>query len=432
MMRRIDNLSLISYLAGLTIEAIILEFPLPSQKVTQITVTPIPALYHKMVGRPAFAEDIGNQRTEWLVRAKTNGGLEGLTIANRFMQEFHGFDSSDGTVRGLTSLLNDTFTGHRIDEFLEVSDGQVVGVCKAYKQAFWAHGWMSILAFDLIGQEMGISCVELLGGQVRDHVLAYDTTLFFQDLLNPEKGAAQVALEAAKSSADGYKAFKIKVGRPGRWMTPEAGVVRDAEVVLAVREAVGPKARIMVDANFGYDGRLDLLEDFIRETLPADLFWMEEMVTADVGDYRVLRRMRDRLGSNALLVCGEVDTDPPSPVFRDLVKTGLIDGYQPDIMVAGFSRWRVLEEWLKSTGVRAQPRNFGNTNFGTRASLVFGAASTTFMMLEDERYLPNVYAPDEVSFTDGSYSVPSRPGLGLVVDMDLYRQKYSGYEVRVT
>ena len=215
-------------------------------------------------------------------------------------------------------------------------------------------------------------------------------------------------------------------------MTPEAGVVRDAEVVLAVREAVGPKARIMVDANFGYDGRLDLLEDFIRETLSADLFWMEEMVTADVGDYRVLRRMRDRLGSNALLVCGEVDTDPPSPVFRDLVKTGLIDGYQPDIMGAGFSRWQVLEEWLKSTGVRALPRNFGNTNFGTRASLVCGAASTTFMMLEDERYLPNVYALDEVSFTDGRYSVPSRPGLGLSVDTDLYRQKYSGYEVCVS
>ena len=265
------------------------------------------------------------------------------------MQEFYGFDSSDGTVRGLVSLLNDTFVGHRLDEFLEISDGRVVGVCKAYKQAFWTHGWMSILAFDLIGQEMGMSCVELLGGQVRDHVLAYDTTLFFQDLLNPEEGAAQVATEAAKSSTDGYKAFKIKVGRPGRWMTPEAGVAQDAEVVLAVREAVGPEARIMVDANFGYDGRLDLLEDFIRETLPADLFWMEEMVTADVSDYRVLRRLRDRLGSSALLVCGEVDTNPPSPVFRDLVNTGLIDGYQPDIVVSGFSRWRALEEWLKST-----------------------------------------------------------------------------------
>ncbi len=188
-----------------------------------------------MLGRPAFAEDIGSQRTEWLVRARTDGGLEGLTVANRFMQQFHGFDSSDGTVRGLISLLREGFLGRTVDEFLKVSDGQVVGVRDAYKQAFWAHGWMSILAFDLLGQEMGVSCVELLGGQVRDRVPAYDTTLFFQDLLNPEKGAAQVAADAAKSHSDGYNGFKIKVGRPGRWMTPEAGVERDAEVVLAVR-----------------------------------------------------------------------------------------------------------------------------------------------------------------------------------------------------
>ena len=145
-------------------------------------------------------------------------------------------------------------------------------------------------------------------------------------------------------------------------------------------------ARIMVDANFGYDGRLDLLEDFIRETLPANLYWMEEMVTADVGDYRVLRRTRDRLGSNALLVCGEVDTDPPSPVFVDLVKAGLIDGFQPDCTATGFSRWQALEEWLEPTGVRSVPRNFGNGTFGTRAELVFGAASQTFLMLEDERF----------------------------------------------
>ncbi len=91
----------------------------------------------------------------------------------------------------------------------------------------------------------------------------------------------------------------------------------------------------------------------------------------------------------------------------------------------------MLEEWLKPTGVRTQPRNFGNTNFGTRASLVFGAASPTFLMLEDERYLPNVYAPDEVSFVDGAYSVPSGLGLGLAINTELYQRKYAGDEVRV-
>ena len=318
----------------------------------------------------------------------------------------------------------------RVDEFLDVSDGQVVGVSDIHREAFWSHGWMSILAFDLLGRKLGISCIDLLGGKVRDQVRAYDTTLFFQDFLHPDKGAKQVALEAKRSHSDGYNAFKIKVGRPGRWMSPQAGLERDIEVVMGVREAVGQDSRVMVDANFGYDGRLDLLEDFIRETLPANLFWMEEMVNADVGDYRMMRHARDRIGSNAMLVCGEVDIDPPSPVFRDLVNEGLIDGYQPDTVVAGYSRWQVLEKWLEPTGVISQPRNFGNSNFGNRATLVFGASSETFTMLEDERYLPNVYRPDDVQFTGGAYSLPSGTGLGLEIDEDLY-QKYSAYKVSI-
>ena len=117
------------------------------------------------------------------------------------------------------------------------------------------------------------------------------------------------------------------------------------------------------------------------------------MVTADVGDYRAMRRVRDRLGSNTLLVCGEVDTDPPNPVFRDLVNTGLIDDYQPDIVVTGFSRWQRLEEWLKPTGVISQPRNFGNANFGTRAALVFGAASPTFCCWRTSATFPTCTLP---------------------------------------
>lgn len=405
---------------------------MPGQRIVELSVTPIPVHYRKELGKNAYGENIGRERTEWLVRARTEYGHEGLTIANRFMRQFNGFDNSAGTVRGLVALLREMFLDKRVDEYLETSDGRVVGVRDAYKEAFQTHGWMSILAFDLLGQDLGISCVDLLGGQARDRVPAYDTTLYFQDLLNPEQGAAQVSLEAAASHDEGYNEFKIKVGRPGRWMAPQSGMERDVEVVLAVREAVGPDAKIMVDANFGYDGRLDLLEDFIRETLTANIFWLEEMVTADVGDYRVLRRMRDRLGSDALLVCGEVDRDPPSQVFRDLVDQGLIDGYQPDSVSAGFSRWQSLEQWLKLTGVRSIPHNFGNGNFGTRATLVFGAASPTFASLEDERHHTNVYAEDDVSFADSQYSVPSGPGLGLAIDTDMYQKRYASHEVRVT
>ena len=98
----------------------------------------------------------------------------------------------------MRALPREPWPGKRVDEFLEVSGGRVVGVTDAHKPPFWEHGWMSILAFDLLGRDMGVSCVDLLGGRVRDVVPAYDTTLYYQDLVNPEKGAGQVAEEAAE------------------------------------------------------------------------------------------------------------------------------------------------------------------------------------------------------------------------------------------
>jgi len=403
-----------------------------SQRIIEISVTPIPVYYRKEIGKNAYIDNIGNSRLEWLVRARSEGGLEGLTIANRFMRMFSDFHTPDGTVEGLMDLLREVFLGRRVSDFLHVSEVRVTGVKPAVERAFRSHGWMSILAYDLLGKEMGVSCVDLLGGKKRDRVDAYDTTLYFQDFLCPEKGAAQVAEEAAEACGAGYRQLKIKTGRGGRWMLPQDGMRRDAEVVLAVREAVGPGVGIMVDANFGYDGHLDLLEDFVREILPADVFWLEEMITADVDGYRTLRRIQEKTGSEALLVCGEVDRDPISQVFRDLITDGLIDGYQPDIVAHGFARWQEIEHQLASTAVRSIPHNFGNGNFGTRADLVFGAASETFVSLEDERHLPHVYRPDGFSFENGSYQVVDVPGLGLEVDEEAFRRGYAKHEVKIS
>ena len=74
---------------------------MPGQKIVELSVTPIPVHHIKELGKVAFGDNIGNQSTEWLVQARTDGGLEGVTIANRFMQQFNGFESSIGTVRGL-------------------------------------------------------------------------------------------------------------------------------------------------------------------------------------------------------------------------------------------------------------------------------------------------------------------------------------------
>ena len=398
-----------------------------AEKITRVSLTHIPVSYRKEVGKNAYIDNIGRSRSEWLVRVQTDSGLEGLTLANRFMR------GPDGTVAALLDTLKEALIGRTTDELLVLDGDQVTGVGKTVSRAFRDHPWMTNAAFDLVGRVRGISCLDMLGGRVRDLVPAYDTTMYFQDFLDPGKGAAKCAEEAAAAKASGYRQMKIKTGRGGRWMLPEDGMRRDAEVVLAIRDAVGPDFTLLVDANFGYDGRMDLLGRFFEETASANIFWFEEMVTAGVDVYRQMREMQARhAGAKSLLVCGEVDRNPISPVFQDLIDQGLIDGYQPDIVSHGFAGWMELERQLEGSGVKSVPHNFGNGRYGARASVIFGAASKTFVSHEDERQHDHTYKPDGLTFEDGGYRVGEFHGLGLEIDPDIWARDHAAHEIVIS
>ncbi len=396
---------------------------MPSQRITEVSVTHLPVFFRRELGKNAYGDNIGSCMSEWLVRARTDGGLEGLTIANRYMR------TEGSNVAGLIEVLRRALIGRSVDEFLELEGEAVVGVKPGMRRVFRRHGWLSTVAFDLLARARGVSCIDLLGGRKRDRVAAYDTTMYFQDLLHPEAGSAKCVEGALEAKAAGYRQLKIKVGRGGRWMLPEPGMRRDVEVVLAIRDAVGPDFTLMVDGNFGYDGHLDHLEEFFRQTAEARLFWLEELVSADLESYRAVRRMQARYAPDALLVCGEVDREPISDVFSDLIDQGLIDGYQPDLVSTGYAGWREIENRLAGTGVRSIPHNFGNGRFGTRAGLIFGASSESFVTLEDEGQFDHVYLPDGFTFHDGAYSVPDVVGLGLEVNVEKFARDHGAHEV---
>ena len=382
-----------------------------SEIIQSVSVTPISSSYQKELGKNAYIDNIGMQRLEWVVCARSSSGAEGISIANRLMRE--------GTVENMLAHIKGALLGREVDQLLEISEGVVIGAGPDMNRWYRRNGWMTILAFDLVGKVQGVSAIDLLGGRKHDSVPAYDTTLYFQDFLNPAKGAQQVADEASQAVTDGWQAVKLKVGRGGRWMLPKAGMQRDIDVVLGVREAVGSDVKIYVDANFGYDNNFDLLDQFIKEVTPADIFWFEEMITHGVDGYKQMREILAKYGSKALLTCGEVDRDPISETFQDLIDGGLIDGYQPDIVGHGYLGWMDVERQLSGTGVRTIPHNFGNGSFGTYASIIWGAASETYVSLEDERAIP-CYLTTLPEFTNGAYTLPTGPGLGVDID-------YSGY-----
>ena len=76
-----------------------------SQKITEISVTPIPAYFPHEIGRNARNAGHGISGIEWLVRATTEGGIEGLTIANAFMSNL-----GEHSVEALMKLLKEVFS----------------------------------------------------------------------------------------------------------------------------------------------------------------------------------------------------------------------------------------------------------------------------------------------------------------------------------
>ena len=161
-----------------------------------------------------------------------------------------GFGRSRATPDDLAPLLglalDDAFTPASTD-----GPGGVVGAFAGAEFALW----------DTLGLATGKPVWALVahfaGTAVPGHaprVPVYDTSLYFDDLHlgSHEAGAALIADEAMQGWGRGHRAFKMKVGRGARQMPTDAGMARDIAAIRAVREAIGPDAPLMIDANNGY------------------------------------------------------------------------------------------------------------------------------------------------------------------------------------
>lgn len=163
--------------------------------------------------------------------------------------------------------------------------------------------------WDLAGRLAEKPVYALIGGQPDDdgvfRVPCYDTSLYIDDLHldDDNQAAALIASEALEGVARGRKAFKIKVGRGAMHMPLEAGTRRDIRVVRAVREAVGSDAKILLDANNGYN--LNLTKFVLGETADAKVYWMEEAFHEDVRFYANLKEWLSTEGLETRIADGE-------------------------------------------------------------------------------------------------------------------------------
>ncbi len=187
----------------------------------------------------------------------------------------------------------------------------------------WARGVVNLAMWDAWGRHLGRPVWQLLGAHARS-VPVYGSGGWLSYSL------AELTGEAARYVARGFTAVKLKVGSPD--------LKQDVERIAKVRETVGPKVRIMIDANQGFDYPAALA--LAGRARSYGIHWFEEPLNhADFDGYAALRA-----NAGMALAMGEREFDLVP--LRELARRNALDLWQPDILRLGG-----VEGWLDSAAL---------------------------------------------------------------------------------
>ena len=282
--------------------------------------------------------------------------------------------------------------------------------------------------WDVIGRILGKPAYQLIGEEAYDAPLrAYDSTIYFNDLLYDTKaeGLKRIEDDVKSSLANGFVACKMKLGRGNHLMERKAGLNRDIELVRLARSTAGEGFNILVDANNAYT--YDEVITFLNETGDCDVFWIEEMFDEDVELYRNLKDFIQEKGLKTLIADGETRTRDPLEFYDAFFEAGVIDVIQHDMKGLGVTGWRRLAEKASAHDVQCAPHNWGSL-LGFYLSLQFGKTIPHFLYGEVATLTSDAIDTSAYGFTEGHFTVPDTPGLGLALNQDVYEARYAGKE----
>jgi len=251
---------------------------------------------------------------------------------------------------------------------------------------------IDIALWDLAGRRAGQPLWRLLGG-------ATARIPVYASGLNPD---APEKLAAARL-ADGYRAFKLKIG---------FGADRDHANLTALRAAIGDLP-LMVDANQAWDLATALEMAAGLETF--ELRWLEEPLRAD----RPWAEWQSLARSTAIpLAAGENIASDDG--FAAALASGALGVVQPDLAKwGGFTACLPVARKILASGKRYCPHYLGG-GVGLLASAHLLAAAGGDGMLEidaNPNPLRTLTCGALVSVRDGVATLADAPGLGVEPDL---------------
>src|SRR5271156_3823929 len=239
---------------------------------------------------------------------------------------------------------------------------------------------IDIALWDIAGKVAKLPLYRLLG-PCRDRVEAYASGGFYQE----GKSVSDLAGEAEGYRARGFKGMKMKIGRNPSTQTHLRELIGNAQFcevepeedlarVAAVRQALGPQAKLMVDVNCAWSPAMAI--EMGRALEPHDLYWIEEPVATDDIDGSAMVA-----AALATPIAG-YETEIGLYGFRELITRNAVDIVQTDIAwTGGFSECRRIAAYAQAHHRMVAPHAFAGGVL-LAASLHFVASIPNGLIVE--------------------------------------------------
>lgn len=251
---------------------------------------------------------------------------------------------------------------------------------------------IDIALWDIKAKKAGMPLCQLLGG-AKTRIPVYAAGGYYQ------KGKDLKALEdeMIEYVENGVKAVKMKVGA--------TDMKSDARRVEAVRRAVGPDIKLMVDANCAYSV-IEAIK-FAKMIEEYDLYWFEEPVEPD--DYDGMRELTQK----TLIPIATGENEYTRYGFQDLIRRSGVRVLNADAFIAGgITEFMKIAAIAQANGCEIAPHG----NHTIHSHLTCAIPNSLILEYYPKRFDDvgqQIYTHQLVVNADGTISPPQVPGHGF-------------------